>query len=57
MAVALVQEFKIVGGDRSTANYDHVAQRLDTSCTTAFAGVERARLGRKPVGRGCRQHR
>jgi len=29
MAVALVQEFKIVGSDRSTANYDHIAQRLD----------------------------
>src|SRR6059058_5256525 len=29
MAVALVQEFKIVGSDRSTANYDHDAQRLD----------------------------
>ena len=28
MAVALVQEFKIVGDDRSTANYDHIAQRL-----------------------------
>jgi hypothetical protein len=70
MAVALVQEFKIVGSDRSTANYDHIAQRLDidsptrseasspssnrcTSCTTAFAGVERARLGlsRRPAAR------
>jgi len=29
MAVALVQEFKIIGSDRSTANYDHIAQRLD----------------------------
>jgi hypothetical protein len=29
MAVELVQEFKIVGSDRSTANYDHIAQRLD----------------------------
>jgi len=29
MAVALVQEFKIVGSDRSTTNYDHIAQRLD----------------------------
>lgn len=28
MAVALVQEFKIVGSDRSSANYDHIAQRL-----------------------------
>ena len=29
MAVALVQEFKIVGSDRSTPNYDHIDQRLD----------------------------
>jgi hypothetical protein len=29
MAVALVQEFKIVDSDRSTTNYDHIAQRLD----------------------------
>jgi hypothetical protein len=29
MALALVQEFKIVGSDRSTANDGHVAQRLD----------------------------
>ena len=29
MAVALVQEFKILGSDRSTSNYHHIAQRLD----------------------------
>ena len=29
MAVALVQEFKIVGDDRTTANYDHIAQKLN----------------------------
>jgi hypothetical protein len=29
MAVALVQEFEIVGDDRSTTNYDHIARRLD----------------------------
>jgi hypothetical protein len=29
MAVALVQEFKIVGEDRTTTNYDHVVERLD----------------------------
>jgi hypothetical protein len=29
MAVALVQEFKIVGDDRSTTNYDHISHQLD----------------------------
>ena len=29
MAVALVQEFKIVGNDRTTTNYDHVVKTLD----------------------------
>jgi hypothetical protein len=29
MAVALVQEFKIVDDDRTTTNYDHIVQRLD----------------------------
>ena len=29
MAVALVQEFKVVGSDRPTGNYDHIAKRLD----------------------------
>ena len=29
MAVALVQEFKIVGDDRATTNYDHIARRLN----------------------------
>jgi len=28
MAVAFVQEFEIVSGDRSTTNYDAVAERL-----------------------------
>jgi hypothetical protein len=28
MAVAFIQEFKIVGGDLSTANYDNVAKAL-----------------------------
>jgi hypothetical protein len=32
VAVALAQEFKIVGTDRSIANCDHIAQRLDRSC-------------------------
>ena len=29
MAVALVQEFKTVGDDRTTTNYDHIVARLD----------------------------
>jgi hypothetical protein len=29
MAVALVQEFKAVGNDRTTTNYDHIVEILD----------------------------
>ena len=29
MATVLVQEFKILGDDRSTTNYDHIVQKLD----------------------------
>jgi hypothetical protein len=29
MAVALVQEYRIDGDDRTTTNYDHIAQLLD----------------------------
>jgi hypothetical protein len=32
MAVALVQEFPIVGDDRTTANYDSFQERLGTIC-------------------------
>jgi hypothetical protein len=31
MAVAFVQEFQIQGGDRSTTNYDAVAERLNVA--------------------------
>ncbi|TMM09498.1 MAG: hypothetical protein E6F98_14460 [Actinobacteria bacterium] len=31
MAVAFVQEFQIQGGDRSTTNYDTVAERLNVA--------------------------
>ena len=31
MAVAFVQEFKIVGADRSTANYDAVSERVQAT--------------------------
>ena len=33
MAIALVQEFKIVGDDRATTNYDHIAQKLNSTRT------------------------
>ena len=33
MATALVQEFKIVDDDRTTANYDHIIQTLDLDDT------------------------
>ena|SRR5690242_9107352 len=33
MAVALVQEFKTVGDDRTTTNYDHIVGKLDLDST------------------------
>ena len=34
MATVLVQEFKILGDDRSTTNYDHIVQKLDLEHAT-----------------------
>ena len=39
MAVAFIQEFKIQGDDRSTTNYDAVAERLDARDDSPEGGI------------------
>lgn len=39
MAVAFVQEFKIVGDDRTTANYDAVSERVQAQSAGAIKGL------------------
>jgi hypothetical protein len=39
MAVAFIQEFKLQGDDRTTTNYDTVAERLNTRDDPAEGGI------------------
>ena len=39
MAVAYVQEFKIVGDDRATDNYDAVSERVQAAATGPIKGL------------------
>ena len=39
MPVALIQEFRIVGDDRSTTNYDAVSKRLNTEADPPVGAI------------------